>query len=124
MNVLLVKLCVVFALMVPALSAWSQSANPTPAVSQSVSDPAVVFRTPPEMAKPGVLWMWMGSNLSKSGITRDLEALPEAGFNRTTMFSLADVTSPWSGEIGNSPTPELIAWTEPWQPTGRNSGPR
>ena len=35
--------------------------------------------------------MWMGSNLSKEGITRDLEALKKAGFNRTTMFSLADV---------------------------------
>jgi len=61
-----------------------------------------------------VLWMWMGANLSKEGITRDLEALKEEGFNRTTMFSLADVTTPWAGEIGNSPTPELISWTEPW----------
>jgi len=73
-----------------------------------------IFRQPPESAKPGVLWMWMGCNLSREGITRDLEALKAAGFNRTTMFSLADVTTPWAGEIGNSPTPELISWTEPW----------
>lgn len=78
------------------------------------SDPAKVFEHPPETAKPGVLWMWMGSNLSKEGITKDLEALKKAGFNRTTMFSLADVTTPWAGEIKNSPTPELISWTEPW----------
>jgi hypothetical protein len=78
------------------------------------NDPAEVFVNPPESAKPGVLWMWMGSNLSKKGITRDLEALKEAGFNRTTMFSLADVATPWAGEIGKSPTPELISWTEPW----------
>jgi hypothetical protein len=73
-----------------------------------------IFARPPEPAKPGVLWMWMGCNLSSNGITRDLEALKEAGFNRTTMFSLADVTTPWAGEIGNSPTPEIISWTEPW----------
>jgi len=82
--------------------------------NNSIADPAEVFITPPESAKPGVLWMWMGSNLSKNGITRDLEALKKAGFNRTTMFSLADITTPWAGEIGNSPTPEIISWTEPW----------
>jgi len=73
-----------------------------------------IFAYPPESAKPGVLWMWMGCNLSSNGITRDLEALKDAEFNRTTMFSLADVTTPWAGEIGNSPTPEIISWTEPW----------
>ena len=73
-----------------------------------------IFASPPESAKPGVLWMWMGCNLSSNGITRDLEALKEAGFNRTTMFSLADVTTPWAGAIGNSPTPEIISWSEPW----------
>lgn len=72
------------------------------------------FRQPPDSAKPGVLWMWMGCNLGKAGITRDLEALKAAGFGRTTMFSLADVTTPWAGEIGKSPTPEIISWTEPW----------
>jgi alpha-L-rhamnosidase len=75
---------------------------------------ATIFLHPPEAAKPGVLWMWMGSNLSKKGISKDLEALKEQGFNRTTMFSLADITTPWAGEINNSPTPELVSWTEPW----------
>jgi len=40
-----------------------------PSVSQA--DPAEVFINPPENAKPGVLWMWMGSNLSRAGITKD-----------------------------------------------------
>lgn len=76
--------------------------------------PEMQFLHPSESAKPGVLWMWMGSNLSKEGITRDLEALKKQGFNRTTMFSLADITTPWADQIGNSPTPEIISWTEPW----------
>ena len=77
-------------------------------------DPARLFMSPPESAKPGVLWMWMGSNISKAGITKDLEALKQEGFNRTTMFSLADATTPWSDVIGKSPTPGIISWTEPW----------
>jgi alpha-L-rhamnosidase len=80
----------------------------------NAQDPAIVFSNPPEAAKPGVLWMWMGANLSKEGIIKDLEALKKAGFNRTTMFSLADITTPWAGVIGKSPTPEIISWTEPW----------
>lgn len=79
-----------------------------------LTDPAIIFSNPPEAAKPGVLWMWMGSNLSKDGITKDLEALKKAGFNRTTMFSLADITTPWAAEIKNSPTPKIISWSEPW----------
>ncbi len=77
-------------------------------------DAEKVFLSPPSSAKPGVLWMWMGANISKEGITKDLEALKQQGFNRTTMFSLADITTPWSGVIGKSVTPEIIAWTEPW----------
>jgi hypothetical protein len=83
-----------------------------PSVSQA--DPAEVFINPPENAKPGVLWMWMGSNLSRAGITKDLETLKEAGFSRTTMFSLADITTSLSAEIGNRPGPAIISWTESW----------
>ncbi|MBC7686962.1 MAG: hypothetical protein H7211_02150 [Aquabacterium sp.] len=78
------------------------------------ADPAALFLNPPAAAKPGVLWMWMGANLSTGGITKDLESLKAAGFNRTTMFSLADITTPWAGYIGKDPTPEIISWTEPW----------
>lgn len=78
------------------------------------TDAETIFLHPPESAKPGVLWMWMGCNISKEGITKDLEALKAEGFNRTTMFSLADIVTPWSGVIEKSPTPEIIAWTEPW----------
>lgn len=85
-----------------------------PAKQVGYTDPEQSFLSPPPAAKPGVLWMWMGANLSKAGIRKDLEALKAEGFNRTTMFSLADVTTPWAGSIGNSPTPNLISWTEPW----------
>lgn len=72
------------------------------------------FEHPPESAKPGVLWMWMGSNISSNGITQDLEALRDAGFGSATMFSLADSCTPWARIIANSPSPEIVTFTEPW----------
>ena len=72
------------------------------------------FIHPPPEARPQVYWMWMGSNISSNGITGDLEALKDAGFGGTVMVSLADVCTPWAGRIANSPTPEVITFSEPW----------
>lgn len=73
-----------------------------------------IFRAPPAEARPHVMWMWMGSNITKDGITRDLEALHDAGFGGALMFSLADTTTPWPRDIENSPTPEVVAFSPPW----------
>jgi hypothetical protein len=58
--------------------------------------------------------MWMGSNVSAGGITKDLEAMKAAGIGGATIMSLADSCIPWAGFIGNSPTPEVVAFTKPW----------
>jgi hypothetical protein len=100
-------LAVVFACCCVRAQTTGSTVSPT-------SDPEAVFVNPPGTAKPGVLWMWMGSNITKEGITKDLEALKAAGFNRTTMFHLSDITNSLSIEIGNRPGPEIISWTEPW----------
>ena len=72
------------------------------------------FPDPPASARPYVLWMWMGQNISAAGITRDLEAMHEAGIGGATIFSLSDTVIPWAGHILKSPTPEVISFTEPW----------
>lgn len=56
----------------------------------------------------------MGSNITKAGITNDLEKLRDAGFGGTLLFSLADTTTPWPRDILDAPTPEVIAFTPPW----------
>jgi hypothetical protein len=78
------------------------------------ASPEEVFRNPPDTAKPGVWWHWMGSNVSKEGITRDLEAFKKAGISGATIFGMADVCTPWAGHIENSPTDGLLAFTDPW----------
>jgi hypothetical protein len=57
-------------------NSFSQTVNKSMSVvNQNNHDAAYLFKNPPESAKPGVLWMWMGSNISKEGITKDLEAM-------------------------------------------------
>ena len=73
-----------------------------------------VFANPPQQAQPRVMWMWMGRNVTREGITKDLEALKQAGFGGAMMFALADICTPWQAEIANSPAPELVAFTDPW----------
>ena len=42
-------------------------------------DLAAGFRRPPDEARPWVYWMWMDGNLTRDGITADLEAMRAAG---------------------------------------------
>jgi len=37
------------------------------------------FQAPPDSARPWVYWFWLNGNISKVGITKDLEAMKEAG---------------------------------------------
>jgi hypothetical protein len=75
---------------------------------EPVKDLAKAFLAPPPSTRPYFLWMWMGSNISGEGITRDLEAMREAGIGGATIFSLADTVTPWAGVILKSPTPEIV----------------
>jgi hypothetical protein len=84
------------------------------AAREAQADDSWSFASPPDSARPYVLWMWMGCNVSKAGITSDLEAMQDAGFGGATIFSLADTVTPWAGAILRSPTPDIVAFTDPW----------
>ena len=44
------------------------------------NDPLVQqFRDPPDADRPWVYWVWMDGNLSREGITADLEAMKRVG---------------------------------------------
>lgn len=46
------------------------------------------FANPPRSAQPQVWWHWIHGNVSKSGITKDFEAMKEQGINGVTMFDI------------------------------------
>ena len=44
------------------------------------------FRDRPDSAKPWTYWWWLYSNVSKAGITADLEAMKEQGIAGALVF--------------------------------------
>jgi len=99
------------SLLLPLLVWMAALLNPLALASPSLDE---AFANPPQQAKPRVMWMWMGRNVTREGITRDLEALKDAGFGGAMMFALSDICTPWAASIGNSPEPEVVAFTDPW----------
>jgi hypothetical protein len=52
------------------------------------------FLHPPESAKPWVFWYWMNGNVSKQGITADLEAMKEVGLGGAYLMFIKDTVHP------------------------------
>lgn len=54
------------------------------------TDPlAAAFQNPPPSARPHTWWHWMDGNVTKEGITADLEAMKEVGIGGAQMFTVA-----------------------------------
>ena len=64
------------------------------------------FATPKAEYGAYVWWHWMGSNFSKEGITKDLEAMKEAGIAGATIFNLTSAVMESEYLLGNNPWPE------------------
>ncbi len=64
------------------------------------------FKNPPTIARPYVWWHWMGSNFSKEGITKDLEAMKASGIGGATIFNLASAVQESQKPTLNNPWPD------------------
>lgn len=71
-----------------------------------INDLACMFKEPPMEYRPYVWWHWMGSNFSKEGITKDLEAMKDAGIGGATIFNLTSAVQESQAPIENNPWPE------------------
>lgn len=49
-----------------------------------------MFVSPPESARPGVYWYFMDGNLSKEGMTKDLESMKQAGIGSVVFLEVND----------------------------------
>jgi hypothetical protein len=72
------------------------------------------FANPPDDAKPRTWWHWTGGNVTKEGITKDLEWMKRVGIGG---FQLCDVTF----GSGQTVEPKLTFMTEPWLDAVRHS---
>ena len=50
-----------------------------------------LFDAPPQSRGANAWWHWQGANVTKSGITRDLEAMKDAGLSGATIFNIQDI---------------------------------
>lgn len=72
----------------------------------TIDDLAFMFQDPPMEYRPYVWWHWMGSNFSKEGITKDLEAMKEAGIGGATIFNLTSAVQESQAPLDNTPWPD------------------
>lgn len=65
------------------------------ALSTQKADPlADAFKNPPASARPHTWWHWMDGNVSKEGITADLEAMKQVGIGGAQMFTVSQDIPP------------------------------
>lgn len=73
--------------------------------AQKTSNLEANFKNPPSSVQPSVYWHWMGSNFSKTGITKDLEAMKATGIGGGSIFNLASAVQESHVPTENNPFP-------------------
>ena len=64
------------------------SCNQSNQTWKPVADLEAGFKNPPNYAKARTWWHWISGNVSKSGITKDLEAMKAVGIQETQLFNV------------------------------------
>jgi hypothetical protein len=54
------------------------------------ADLAAQFTNPPASARPWVYWFWNNGNVTKAGITADLEAMQRAGIGGVIIMDVVE----------------------------------
>ncbi len=70
------------------------------------------FRKPPDTARPWVFWFWINGNISREGITKDLESMKRVGIGGVIWM---EVCGPWWApqgpiEAGSKEWHEAMQW--------------
>ena len=70
------------------------------------------FKNPPESAKPWVFWFWINGNISREGITKDLEAMKQVGINGVLWMEVSGPQWAPQGpiEAGTKEWDEAMQW--------------
>ncbi|MBO5635724.1 MAG: hypothetical protein J5907_09935 [Bacteroidales bacterium] len=70
-----------------------------PASSQGQDSLASVFSSVPDYAKPQVWWHWMDGNISKEGISKDLEWMRRSGIGGFHQFDVGGINMPRAAKV-------------------------
>ncbi|MEI7502914.1 MAG: glycosyl hydrolase, partial [Paludibacter sp.] len=66
------------------------------------------FVNPPESARPWVMWFWVNGNITKTGITADLEAMKRVGIGGVIIFDVIKDAPLGANEFGTANWYELF----------------
>ena len=72
------------------------------------------FQNPPLAVGPYVWWHWMGANISREGITKDLEAMQASGIGGATIFNLTSAVQEGAKPTQNLPFPDITYRSQKW----------
>ena len=91
------KFAAALAVLIFSMAYGAVSAAPT-------DDPTLQFADPAPKYRPYAWWHWQGSLFSQEGITRDLEAMKDAGIGGAVIFNIGEETGnhPWPGQTYRS----------------------
>jgi hypothetical protein len=71
---------------------------------------ADAFRQPAPDTRPGCYWYWINDNISKSGITKDLEAMARVGIGRAYIGHIFDHNVPTDTPVGDVKFMSEVWW--------------
>ena len=108
LSIAVALLATLFALC--SVEAPNLSAQPLAPEKKAASSDALGagFQSPPPSARPWVYWFWINGNISKEGITADLEALKRVGVGGVLWM---EVSGQWWAPDGKV-TPLSPQWHE------------
>ena len=93
----------IFFTLICIVSLFSFSCSSNPEKQQNVQERLneETFKNPDRIYYPETWFHFIGGNVSKDGITADLEAISEAGFSGVHLFH-GQFGGEWPGEIGRA----------------------
>ncbi|MCU0785969.1 MAG: glycoside hydrolase family 2, partial [Verrucomicrobia bacterium] len=81
----------------------SATAGQKPTLPPGLSPLFDKFQQPPPDTRPGCYWYWINDNISKAGITKDLEAMARVGIGRAYIGHIFGQGDRWETPVGNVP---------------------
>ncbi len=88
------------------------AAAATPAVPTAPADPVAALRarfaSPPDAARPWVYWFWLNGNVTREGITADLEAMKRAGIGGALIMETDQGAPAGKADFGSPAWRELF----------------
>ena len=78
-------LTITFVILLTAGCSHDQSVDSDPVTPEMLAEG---FTDPPDSVKPWVYWYWISDNNTREGVTRDLEAMAEAGIGEALIGNI------------------------------------